>query len=61
MYVESRQGHPLDSIEKFPSSTSDFLLSQIYPGAMLKNSDFRHAGIMRAFASPSAQLGSVDT
>jgi len=38
MYVESRQGHPLDSIEKFPSSTSDFLLSQAYPGAMLKNS-----------------------
>jgi len=33
-----RESNPLDSIEKFPSSTSDFLLSQIYPGAMLKNS-----------------------
>ena len=28
--------NPLDSIEKFPSSTSDFLLSQIYPGATAK-------------------------
>jgi hypothetical protein len=33
-----RESNPLDSIEKFPSSTSDFLLSQVYPGAMLKNS-----------------------
>lgn len=28
--------NPLDSIEKFRSSTSDFLLSQIYPGATAK-------------------------
>jgi len=28
--------NPLDSIEKFLSSTSDFLLSQIYPGATTK-------------------------
>ena len=28
-----RESNPLDSIEKFPSSTSDFLLSQAYPGA----------------------------
>ena len=28
--------NPLDSIEKFLSSTSDFLLSQIYPGATAK-------------------------
>jgi hypothetical protein len=28
--------NPLDSIEKFSSSTSDFLLSQIYPGATAK-------------------------
>ena len=48
VYVESRQGqlasgrwlafagresNPLDSIEKFPPSTSDFLLSQAYPDA----------------------------
>ena len=26
-----RESNPLDSIEKFPSSTSDFLLSQAYP------------------------------
>src|SRR2546430_109041 len=28
-----RESNPLDSVEKFPSATSDFLLSQIYPGA----------------------------
>jgi len=28
--------NPLDSIEKFLSSTSDFLLSQAYPGATAK-------------------------
>jgi hypothetical protein len=33
-----RESNPLDSTEKFPSSTSDFLLSQAYPDAMLKNS-----------------------
>ena len=33
-----RESNPLDSIAKFPSSTSDFLLSQAYPDAMLKNS-----------------------
>ena len=33
-----RESNPLDSTEKFPSSTSDFLLSQACPGAMLKNS-----------------------
>jgi len=33
-----RESNPLDSFERFPSSTSDFLLSQAYPGAMLKNS-----------------------
>ena len=33
-----RESNPLDSTEKFPSSTSDFLLSQADPGAMLKNS-----------------------
>jgi len=31
-----RESNPLDSIEKFPSATSDFLLSQIYPGATAK-------------------------
>jgi hypothetical protein len=31
--LAGRESNPLDSIEKFPSSTSDFLLSQIYPGA----------------------------
>ena len=32
-----RESNPLDSFEKFPSATSDFLLPQAYPGAMLKN------------------------
>jgi hypothetical protein len=31
--LAGRESNPLDSIEKFPSATSDFLLSQIYPGA----------------------------
>ena len=31
-----RESNPLDSIEKFPSATSDFLLSQVYPGATAK-------------------------
>src|SRR3989442_243217 len=30
------ESNPLDSIERFPSSTSDFLLSQVYPGATAK-------------------------
>jgi hypothetical protein len=34
--VAGRELNPLDSIEKFPSSTSDFLLPQIYPGATAK-------------------------
>jgi len=35
-----RESNPLDSIEKFPSSTSDFLLSQAYPGANAKVTHF---------------------
>jgi hypothetical protein len=31
---KSAESNPLDSNERFPSSTSDFLLSQVYPGAM---------------------------
>jgi len=31
--LAGRDSNPLDSIEKFPSATSDFLLSQVYPGA----------------------------
>src|SRR5260370_38903467 len=31
--LAGRESYPLDSIEKFPSATSDFLLSQVYPGA----------------------------
>ena len=31
-----RESNPLDSIEKFPPSTSDFLLSQAYPGATFR-------------------------
>lgn len=31
-----RESNPLDSFERFPSSTSDFLLSQAYPGATAK-------------------------
>jgi hypothetical protein len=31
--LAGRESNPLDSIEKFPSATSDFLLSQVYPGA----------------------------
>jgi hypothetical protein len=38
--VAGRESNPLDSIEKFPPSTSDFLLFQIYPGATAK---FPHA------------------
>ena len=53
-----RESNPLDSIEKFPSSTSDFLPSQIYPGAMLKNSDFRYAQKIRRSAGPIAQFDS---
>jgi len=34
--LAGRESNPLDSIEKFPSATSDFLLSQIYPGATAK-------------------------
>jgi hypothetical protein len=30
------ESNPLDSFERFPSSTSDFLLSQAYPGATAK-------------------------
>ena len=29
------ESNPLDSIEKFPSVTSNFLLSQVYPGASM--------------------------
>jgi hypothetical protein len=35
--LAGRDSNPLDSIEKFPSSTSDFLLSQVYPGATAKS------------------------
>jgi hypothetical protein len=31
------ESNPLDSIEKFPSVTSNFLHSQVYPGATKKN------------------------
>jgi hypothetical protein len=41
--LAGRESNPLDSIEKFPSSTSDFPLSQIYPGATAK---FAHETVM---------------
>jgi hypothetical protein len=31
------ESNPLDSIEKFLSVTSNFLLSQVYPGATMKS------------------------
>jgi hypothetical protein len=34
--LAGRESNPLDSIEKFLSATSDFLLPQIYPGATAK-------------------------
>jgi hypothetical protein len=34
--LAGRESNPLDSIEKFPSATSNFLLSQVCPGATAK-------------------------
>ena len=52
-----RESNPLDSIEKFPSSTPDFLLSQAYPGATTKlpqspGAAFRPTGALFKKRSP---------
>jgi hypothetical protein len=55
--LAGRESNPLDSIERFPSATSDFLLSQIYPGATAGIPQSSSRGVERGAPFPIRRVG----